>query len=129
MRLLILASIALCLTDTAFAQEDTGHSVRNAMEACEVFLANDPRDPRFASGSGVCFGSIMVISQVSAIGCAEAFASGSSKTGWAILPEGMTVEAVAQLFVNWARAHPQSWGSPAGLGIRWSLYESYPCGG
>lgn len=72
--------------------------------------------------SGLCLGAIVMAAEALSFNCR--FGDGRPP---AAMTDHVTVEAVAQTFINYARANPDKWNLHAYMGISVAIIESFPC--
>lgn len=108
----------------ASAQEQT---VGQMIPHCERAASLVYRSEEELSHGAYCFGVIAGVRQVMAYNCLTVSAGTASPhpsfTGNPNLGNGPS----AQLFVNWARAHPEQWGEPFPNGVISAFAEAFPC--
>ena len=111
--------VALCLAFPAVSKADT--DVQEMLQACEALHSEGD-----AFSSGECAGEIRAVSKFLTVIC------GFERKGHDIPVlaadiNDVSVGALSQVFISWAKANPTKWGKSSTVGISMALSEAYPC--
>ncbi len=113
--LALLASTAVTVPLRGEAQEQ--FNVQELLDHCE---AED--QPAVM----LCLGVIIGVSSVMSANCGIAQGEGGLRT-LAANVGGVSTGAMLQVFKNWARDNPQSWGIPGSFGAMLAINSAFPC--
>jgi hypothetical protein len=114
LRKFIVLIFSITFSIPSFAADE--FSTQALRRNCQSFRPDGNTNDYLAAG--MCVGVIMGATDIFRLGCAK-------NQSWPAVPPGMSLGAMAQLFMNWADRNPDKWNSPAAWGVTVALYEAY----
>lgn len=118
MRSLLISMAFMFWSMPAVAEVDE-YTTQYLLKACETEDANIDK--------GFCYGALAAAHQFSTVQCYGREHVDFDLPLASEIPEGVTLGAMLQIFVNWARDNPERWGDAFTMSIVTAFAESYPC--
>jgi hypothetical protein len=122
----LVAALFASLTNTVltFAAEQTVED-----------LYNDCTEKRTYADQGFCMGFVSGVARQTFINgsALKKFQKDDSTLGLIMAPISacgdsfVSNAATVQVFINWAKDHPDRWNQPAGLGVMQAIRDTWPC--
>ena len=113
-RMIEAAALVVLMMPLSANASQHGQTVQNLLAACEGSDA----------GRMYCLGMVSGVAFV--LGPINSNSESQGKIR-ACYPDGVTPGQFRQVFVNWAKAHPQHWQLRSSLGVVVAIKETWPC--
>lgn len=124
---LIISLFAILQADLSYGQQRTYRTVQDLLRDCEgAQTLSAGKVPRQDAWPMYCVGLIEAMAAMLTMNCEyrkEGVLIPSTNSMDGSHPNAAMIQAV----INWARANPHEWRTPAVVGINRALAESFPC--
>lgn len=124
LRAILVIGALLCSPAPVAGQNESGTrptNVQRLLDDCEQYT-----EERGGGGGFYCLGMVAGAIEVLRLNCESAKEGLNPAPGLRSGPVP-SIGAGAQAFVNWARAHPENWGTYEVWGMMMALTEAFPC--
>ena len=124
MRNMLLAVVAVCALSSSAQSAETRNFELDTTGDLVALCSCPPEDPLYAQALQFCYGYMTGVAHLHRI-----LVDAEEIERLACPDHQVTRDELVQVFLSWARGHPEAMEEAPGRSVRAAAVETWPCGG